>query len=351
VAFDVATGLLLYLIDALDDVADVAAPDERSALGALTVPLRTPQQLADRVRDVLAQGDPSSVPGALAIERVLALLCVAAAPALLPGATADQISALIDTAAGVSAAEATAADAETARLLVVLDADGIVETGIGGMAGELRARARPQAPSGLRAALADAVVQVADELGLLDDADNPHAPGTVLEVEVSLDGAEPARWRRLHLAADADLGELHLAVQLAFDWDDTATHEFVRAGDPDEVFSAVDRLGDEIAGGRSAGGGSTGGASAGVGSTGGDGGGSDDIDETEVEVGELLAEPGDEVEYRYGGDPGTVAVDRISIRLLRVVESVEETLPRCTAASAGDEVAEIDRLLAPLRLR
>ncbi|MDO9397773.1 MAG: hypothetical protein Q7T71_14600, partial [Herbiconiux sp.] len=212
VAFDVATGLLLYLVDALDDVADVPEAQERAALEALRVPLRSAQQLVDHLRAALAPLEAaaeSSVPGSMALERVLGLLSVAASPGLLPGASSRQISGMLDTAAGVTVEQAAAADAETTRLLTALEQDGLI-VGLPGIGGT-----RLEAPAGLRAALADAVMIVADELGMLeDDSDNPHPAGTVLEVEAAVLDSKPASWRRLLVAADSDLGGLHLAVQL-----------------------------------------------------------------------------------------------------------------------------------------
>ncbi len=322
VAYEVSTGLLLFLIDALDDVADVPPAQERAALGALAVPLRSAEQLIARLRGLLDEADPLSVPGALTLERVLGVLSVAASPGLLPGASTAEIVRMLDTAAGVSDEEAAAADAPTARMLATLELEGVVATPAGASG------VRPVAVPALRAALADAVITIADELGLLDD-ENPHPSGTALEVQVSTADPEPASWRRLLLAADSDLGGLHLAIQLAFDWDNDEGHEFTSANEPEVVFTALDPL-DEAA--------------------------EDDsvADENEVEIGELLVDPGDELAYVYG-DGGE---RRLVIRLDGVLEpagsgasgSPSPALPRCIGASGDLDVAEIDRQLAPLRL-
>ncbi|MGA1837104.1 hypothetical protein VD659_09250 [Herbiconiux sp. 11R-BC] len=327
VAYEVSTGLLLFLIDALDDVADVPPAQERAALGALAAPLRSADQLIVRLRGLLDDADPLSVPGALTLERVLGVLSVAASPGLLPGASTEEIVRMLDTAAGVSPEEAAAADAPTARMLATLEREGLVATPAGASG------VRPVAAPALRAALADAVITIADELGLLDD-ENPHPSGTALEVQVSTVGSEPASWRRLLLAADSDLGGLHLAIQLAFDWENDERHEFTSATDPEVVFTAIDPL-DEAPDDESV------------------------ADENEVEIGELLVEPGDEVTYVYGDDQPR----RLVVRLDAVQDPSETSagaaasaspspvLPRCTGASAGLDVAEIDRQLAPLRLR
>ncbi|MDO9397136.1 MAG: hypothetical protein Q7T71_11370, partial [Herbiconiux sp.] len=105
-------------------------------------------------------------------------------------------------------------------------------------------------------------------------------------------------------------------------------HAFTVADEPDTVFTGVDPLlGSEPAEG--------------------------EVDESEVEVGELLIEVGDEVSYRYGDgadDAGGADVVRAVIRLERVQESHEGALPRCVGASGDLDVAAIDGLLAPLRL-
>lgn len=334
VAYDVSTGLLLYLIDALDDVADVPEDRERAALAALPQAgaSTSASALTDRVLAVFETGDPASVPGALALERVLGLLCVAVSPGLLPGATTAQILGMLDTAAGVTPEQAAAAGPLTDDLLTELERLGLIAPVAGAGGGRL------EAPAGIRAALADAVVAVADEFGLLDDeGENPHPEGTVLEVLASVADTAPAEWRRLQIAAESDLGALHLAIQLSFDWANTEEHSFVSVDEPETVYAPVGLLGSD-ADGRSGGG------------TGDDGQGADEsaeiVDENEVEIGEFLVADGDEIEYRYGDvDPR-----RVVIALKSVGEATETVLPRCVAASAGVDAAEADRLLAPLRI-
>jgi hypothetical protein len=319
VAFELSTGLLVFLLDSLDDVDEATPELSRLAFEAMAGPVRTPSALVSRLRGVLAIADSQTTPGALAVERVLGLLCVAADPALLPGRSGERIRAMLDTAAGVTPDEARDADPATERMLAELEHDGILRVV------ETSGVVRHEAPIGLRPALADAIIEVADELGLLEDEGfNPHPDGAALQVKVAVVGSAPAEWRRLLLAADSDLGELHLAAQLSLDWPNTEPHEFTLADEPDAVFTSFDRVVGEPDSVRE-----------------------DAVDENDVQLGELLAEVGDELRYRYGVDE----TRRLVVRLESVVEADQRPLPRCVGAAAGVDVAEIDRLLSPLRLR
>jgi hypothetical protein len=95
------------------------------------------------------------------------------------------------------------------------------------------------------------------------------APGegepSALQVRVGIVGARPPIWRRLVLPATATLAELHLALQLAFGWTDSHLHGFRRRGR----------------------------------GSGGPGGGPDPEDELATQVGQLLTEAGDRLEYEY----------------------------------------------------
>jgi len=316
-AYELTTGLLPYLLDALNDIDDVPAEIERAAFEALTARIRSSQELADHLRTVLDEGaDSSTVSGALALERVLGVLSVAAYPALLPGLSTARVEEMLDVAAGVTAAEAREARPATDRILAGFEFDGILRPGVDEDADRLIA-----AP-GLRPALADALIDLAEEWGLLtDDEANPHPDGTALQVKATIADTKPAEWRRLLFAADADFGELHLALQLAFDWSDSDPHEFTLADEPGTVLTTVDLLEGLAV--------------------------EDALDEDEVELGELFVDVGDEVLYRYGQDD----VRRLVVRLERIVESSDQVLPRCVGASAGIDVGEADRLLSPLRLR
>jgi len=317
-AYELTTGLLPYLLDALNDIDDVPAEVERAAFEALTPRIRSSEELADHLRTVLDEGaDSSTVPGALALERVLGALSVAAYPALLPGLSAQRVQEMLDVAAGVTEAEAREAQPATDRILAGFVFDGILLPGTEVDAG------RPAAAPGLRPALADALIDLADEWGLLaDDELNPHPDGAALQLKVALVGSKPASWRRLLMAADADFGELHLAVQLSFDWADSEPHEFTLADQPQTVITDADRL-DELDV-------------------------EDALDEDDMELGELFTDVGDEVRYGYGqGD----ARQGLVVRLESVVESESRVLPRCIGASEGVDVSEADRVLSPLRLR
>lgn len=64
------------------------------------------------------------------------------------------------------------------------------------------------------------------------------SPAKVHLLKVTLEGIQPAIWRRLEVPSDATIGELHDIVQIAFGWDDSHLHEFrgprgVRYGPPD----------------------------------------------------------------------------------------------------------------------
>jgi hypothetical protein len=57
-----------------------------------------------------------------------------------------------------------------------------------------------------------------------------------VQIRVALDGIEPPVWRRLVLPVHWNLGQLHLAIQAAFNWWNYHLHEFriggLRYGDP-----------------------------------------------------------------------------------------------------------------------
>ena len=48
----------------------------------------------------------------------------------------------------------------------------------------------------------------------------------VLELEVTLLGVEPEIWRRVHVASDTRLDELHSVIQAAMGWQDEHEHQF-----------------------------------------------------------------------------------------------------------------------------
>lgn len=322
--YDLSTNLLANLLDALDAVDDVHGDQLERALADLPgSPASIPELQARFVSDLL-NSDPArdieqlAESEALAVERVLALLCVAVEPQLLPSSSVEQVIELIDIAAGASVEQSTGADAATERILTALRDSGVIR-----LTGSTDA-GRYETPAGLRAVLADTILDVAEDLGLLDDgSENPHAPGTSLVVKAAVIGSKPAEWRRLQLEAVADLGELHLALQLALDWANDEPHGFRLADIPDEVFTSDDRIADEPDDARL-------------------------LEENDIEIGEMLVDISDELLYDYGSDVPREVV----IRLERVDEDrTEVVLPRCVGVSGGADVDEVDALLTPLRLR
>lgn len=102
--------------------------------------------------------------------------------------------------------------------------------------------------AGERTGLSDAVLTILSEatdelleevLGVIrvDDLDEPDVSrsggsgtGTALQVRVDLHHARPPIWRRLLLPASLPLDDLHLTLQLAFDWDGSHLHHFDSGG-------------------------------------------------------------------------------------------------------------------------
>ena len=66
-----------------------------------------------------------------------------------------------------------------------------------------------------------------------------------LQIRITLDAIEPAIWRRLVVPWTWHLGQLHLAIQAAFNWWNYHLHEFrigsLRYGDPHTEDSARPR--------------------------------------------------------------------------------------------------------------
>jgi hypothetical protein len=96
----------------------------------------------------------------------------------------------------------------------------------------------------------------------------------LFRVRVDLDGSSPPIWRRLLVASDLRLDELHEALQIAFGWHGGHLHDFREAGDARhaERFVSEPEFGD------------------------------DDLDgtpETKVHLDQVLFEPGDRLIYTY----------------------------------------------------
>ncbi len=67
----------------------------------------------------------------------------------------------------------------------------------------------------------------------------PYREPNALQIKVALAGIDPPVWRRLILPLSWHLGQLHLAIQAAFNWWNYHLHEFriggLRYGDPKAV--------------------------------------------------------------------------------------------------------------------
>lgn len=71
---------------------------------------------------------------------------------------------------------------------------------------------------------------------LLNRAPDAQAIGPTCQLKITLRHVRPPCWRRIQLPSSATLGDLHLIIQIAFDWDDDHLHAFTvgrrRYGDP-----------------------------------------------------------------------------------------------------------------------
>jgi hypothetical protein len=98
-----------------------------------------------------------------------------------------------------------------------------------------------------------------------------------LQLRVQLDGAFPPVWRRVELASDLGLGDLHDVLQVLFGWEDYHLHRFATGPelDPGAVFACTADLAEAF----------------------------DDEDPAvptwDVRIDELLAEPGERLHYQY----------------------------------------------------
>jgi hypothetical protein len=114
----------------------------------------------------------------------------------------------------------------------------------------------------------------------------PTAPGrrhprretaTTLQLRVQLDGAFPPVWRRVEVASDLGLGDLHDVLQVLFGWEDYHLHRFTTGPElePGAVFACTADLAEAF----------------------------DDEDPSmptwDVRVDELLAAPGERLHYQY----------------------------------------------------
>lgn len=71
---------------------------------------------------------------------------------------------------------------------------------------------------------------------LLNPAPDAQAIGPTCQLKITLRHVRPPCWRRIQLPSSATLGDLHMVIQIAFDWDDDHLHAFTvgrrRYGDP-----------------------------------------------------------------------------------------------------------------------
>jgi hypothetical protein len=79
---------------------------------------------------------------------------------------------------------------------------------------------------------------------------DPLPEARILRVRVDLKGARPPIWRRLELASDMTLDELHHVLQGAMGWSDVHLHGFSAGGDyfspKAQRFGGYDPFGDEV---------------------------------------------------------------------------------------------------------
>ena len=94
-------------------------------------------------------------------------------------------------------------------------------------------------------------------------------------IRVDLDEAKPPIWRRLELASDVTLDQLHDIVQAAMGWTDSHLHEFAKGDNPTdrraEHYRPQESLDNDLPG----------------------------VDEVSVRLDEVLVEPGDRLFYNY----------------------------------------------------
>jgi hypothetical protein len=134
------------------------------------------------------------------------------------------------------------------------------------------------------------------------------SPAT-LQLRVQLEGAFPAVWRRLEVASDLGLGDLHDVLQVVFGWEDYHLHRFTTGPErePGAVFACTADLAEAF---------------------------DDDpsVPTWDVRLDELLAEPGERLHYQYDyGDNWWLTLE---------VEDIEDGhVPPGRAASWGGAAA------------
>lgn len=298
-AYELSAGLLGFLLGSLDDVEDPAAAEEIAAIAAIAPLAGSGEALSSYLSELIGSrsGDPKAYETPLVVHRVLGVLAVAAAPERLPGFSTAEIIRRLDAAFGESSPPAAVGEA-TSGILAQLENDGVIAVRAGDDGD------RYEAPVGIRGLLADALLDIGEALGLVDDGSlNLHAAGTALQLKVALVGTKPAVWRRLLVDAGATFAELHLAIQLTLEFTDEAEYRFTVTEEGDEVILTSADVVVSL--------------------------GSGAVDADQVEIGELFVGVGDEVDYRYD----LVAGWRAVVRLEKLLEGTGEALPRCVGGA------------------
>ena len=137
-------------------------------------------------------------------------------------------------------------------------------------------------------------------------------------IRVDLNEAKPPIWRRLELASDLTLDQLHDIVQTAMGWTDSHLHEFAKGDNPTdrraEHYRPQESLDNELPG----------------------------VDEVSVRLDEVLVEPGDRLFYNYdfgmtGPVPCVWSLSHLANRssLRRPVWPAHVPAHRRTAAESG----------------
>ncbi len=139
-------------------------------------------------------------------------------------------------------------------------------------ADSIAAWAAPQGFSGVREMLS----LYADANRTLPNLLKPRPDKATFVVRLDLDGAKPPIWRRLRLASDMPLSELHQVIQLAMGWTDSHLHHFQMGPRVKDFRMIPFATGDDFSDGDVHG-----------------------IFEGEVRLDQVLAEPGDRLFYEY----------------------------------------------------
>jgi len=125
----------------------------------------------------------------------------------------------------------------------------------------------------------------------------------VFQLKLTLEGSQPAIWRRLWVPAGISLADLHGVIQIAMDWQDDHLHQFIagtRNRGPLTYFSDPVMVGDEEC-----------------------------LDEARARLDALLLKPKDKLRYEY--DFGDSWLHSLVLEKILTQPAVEAALPRCIA--------------------